>query len=56
MLRELCFKVGVESVQMVNIQGKIKRTMRGTGVRSSVRKAYVRLKKGQEINFAQEAK
>lgn len=53
---ELCFKVGVESVQMVNIQGKIKRTMRGTGVRSSVRKAYVRLKKGQEINFAQEAK
>lgn len=53
---ELLFKVGVKSVQMVNIQGKTKRTMRGIGVRSSVRKAYVCLKDGQEINFAQEVK
>lgn len=49
---ELCFKVQVESVQTVNIQGKVKRTMRGVGYRSAVRKAYVCLKEGQEINFA----
>ncbi len=53
---ELCFKVSVESVQTVNINGKIKRTGRTPGVRNAVHKAYVRLKEGQEINFAQEGK
>ena len=41
---------------MVNIKGKVKRTGRTPGVRKSVRKAYVSLKEGQEINFAQEGK
>ncbi len=53
---ELCFKVQVESVQMVNIKGKVKRTGRTPGVRKAIRKAYVCLKEGQEINFAQEGK
>jgi len=53
---ELCFKVQVKSVQMVNIQGKVKRTGRTPGVRRAVHKAYVSLKEGQEINFAQEGK
>ena len=53
---ELCFKVSVTSVQMVNIKGKNKRTGRFNGVRSDIRKAYVTLKEGQDINFAQEVK
>jgi large subunit ribosomal protein L23 len=50
---ELLFKVQVESVQVLNIKGKIKRFGRSTGRRSDVRKAYVSLKAGQEINFAE---
>jgi len=50
---ELLFKVQVESVQVLNIKGKIKRFGRSTGRRSDVRKAYVSLKPGQEINFAE---
>ncbi|OZB51980.1 MAG: 50S ribosomal protein L23, partial [Thiomonas sp. 15-63-373] len=48
------FKVDVESVQVANIKGKVKRTARGTGRRNHVKKAYVCLKAGQELNFAQE--
>ncbi|CAZ90025.1 50S ribosomal subunit protein L23 [Thiomonas arsenitoxydans] len=51
---ELLFKVDVESVQVANIKGKVKRTARGTGRRNHVKKAYVCLKAGQELNFAQE--
>lgn len=51
---ELLFKVDVESVQIANIKGKVKRTARGTGRRNNVKKAYVCLKAGQELNFAQE--
>lgn len=50
---ELLFKVQVESVQVLNIKGKVKRFGRSTGRRSDVRKAYVSLKPGQEINFAE---
>ena len=53
---ELLFKVQVESVQVLNQKGKAKRFGRMEGRRSGVRKAYVRLKPGQEINFAQEVK
>lgn len=53
---ELLFKVEVESVQILTIKGKVKRSARFNGVRSDVRKAYVTLKAGQEINFAQEVK
>ena len=51
---ELLFKVDVESVRVANIKGKVKRTARGTGRRNHVKKAYVCLKAGQELNFAQE--
>jgi large subunit ribosomal protein L23 len=53
---ELLFKVQVESVQILNQKGKRKRFGRFNGQRSDVRKAYVNLKPGQEINFAQEVK
>jgi large subunit ribosomal protein L23 len=50
---ELLFKVEVESVQVANLKGKIKRFGRTMGRRSDVRKAFVSLKPGQEINFAE---
>jgi large subunit ribosomal protein L23 len=53
---EMLFKVQVDSVQILNQKGKQKRFGRFEGRRSNVRKAYVRLKPGQEINFAQEVK
>ena len=53
---ELLFKVQVESVQVINLKGKQKRFGRFEGRRSDVRKAYVCLKPGQDINFAQEVK
>ncbi|WP_369600943.1 50S ribosomal protein L23 [Hahella sp. SMD15-11] len=49
---EALFNVKVESVQVVNIKGKTKRTARGLGKRNDVRKAYVRLADGQSIEFA----
>jgi large subunit ribosomal protein L23 len=53
---ELLFKVQVESVQILNTKGKTKRFGGFEGRRGNVRKAYVSLKPGQEINFAQEGK
>jgi large subunit ribosomal protein L23 len=53
---ELLFKVQVESVQILNQKGKEKRFGRFNGRRTHVRKAYVSLAPGQEINFAQEVK
>jgi large subunit ribosomal protein L23 len=53
---ELLFKVQVDSVQILNQKGKSKRFGRFEGRRGNVRKAYVTLKPGQEINFAQEVK
>ncbi|MGB2815886.1 MAG: 50S ribosomal protein L23 [Burkholderiaceae bacterium] len=53
---ELLFKVQVESVQILNQKGKTKRFGRFEGRRGNVRKAYVSLMPGQEINFAQEVK
>lgn len=48
---EKLFDVKVESVRTLNQKGKVKRTARGMGKRSDVKKAYVRLADGQEINF-----
>jgi len=48
---ELLFKVQVESVQILNRAGKVKRFGRSLGRRSDSRRAYVCLKPGQEINF-----
>jgi large subunit ribosomal protein L23 len=52
---ELMFKVEVESVQTVNQKGKAKRTGKSIGRRDHVKKAYVSLKPGQELNFSGEA-
>lgn len=52
---ELLFKVQVSSVQVANAKGKAKRFGRTMGRRSDVRKAYVSLMPGQEINFAEGA-
>jgi len=52
---ELMFKVEVESVQTINQMGKVKRSGRTIGRRDHVKKAYVCLKPGQEINFSGEA-
>ena len=50
---EMLFKVEVKSVQMTNLKGKVKRSGRTVGRRSDIRKAFVCLKPGQEINFAE---
>jgi len=49
---ELLFKVEVEGVQVANVKGKSKRFGRFVGQRKGWKKAYVCLKPGQEINFA----
>ena len=51
---ELMFKVEVESVQTVNQKGKTKRFGKSIGRRDHVKKAYVSLKPGQELNFSGE--
>lgn len=53
---ELLFKVEVESVQVANRKGKVKRSGRTIGRRNHTRRAFVSLKPGQEINFTEEAK
>ncbi len=50
---ELMFKVEVDGVQVLNVKGKEKRSGRFIGRRSGWKKAYVSLKAGQEINFAE---
>lgn len=49
---EMMFKVNVNSVQVVNVMGKVKRSGRVIGRRNDWKKAYVCLAAGQEINFA----
>lgn len=49
---EMMFKVEVEKVSVINMQGKTKRAGRMLGKRSDWKKAYVSLKPGQEIDFA----
>jgi large subunit ribosomal protein L23 len=52
---EFMFKVQVDSVQIVNVRGKGKRFGQFMGRRRHWKKAYVCLKAGQEINFAEQA-
>ncbi len=52
---ELMFKVEVKGVSVVNTKGKTKRFGRSVGRRDNIRKAYVTLKPGQELNLAGEA-
>ena len=51
---ELLFNVEVTGVSVVNVKGKVKRTGRGIGRRNNVRKAYVMLKEGSELNLSGE--
>ena len=52
---ELMFKVEVKGVSVVNTKGKAKRFGKTMGRRDNVRKAYVMLKEGQELNLSGEA-
>jgi len=52
---ELMFKVEVQGVSVVNTKGKTKRFGKSIGRRDNVRKAYVTLKAGQELNISGEA-
>ena len=52
---ELMFKVEVTGVSVVNTKGKVKRFGRTIGRRNNVRKAYVTLKEGSELNLSGEA-
>jgi large subunit ribosomal protein L23 len=52
---EAMFSVKVESVQVVNQKGKVKRFGRTMGRRDNVKKAYVCLKDGEQLNFSGEA-
>ncbi len=49
---EMMFKVNVDSVQVLCVKGKVKRSGRVIGRRSDWKKAYVCLAAGQEINFS----
>ena len=51
---ELMFKVQVKGVSVLNTKGKQKRFGRSVGRRDNVRKAYVTLQPGQELNFSGE--
>ena len=48
---EKLFNVNVESVRLLNVKGKTKRTRYGIGKRNDWKKAYVRLAEGQDIDF-----
>ena len=50
---ELLFKVQVDSVQILNVKGKVKRFGRSIGQRKGWKKAFVCLKAGQEINYVE---
>lgn len=49
---EKMFNVQVETVSVINVKGKLKRAGRTPGRRQDWKKAYVRLKPGQDISFA----
>jgi len=49
------FNAKVESISVLNVKGKTKRTRYGLGKRSDWKKAYVRLAQGQEIDLATSA-
>ena len=48
---EMLFKVDVESVRVVNVKGKKKMFRFRPGKRSDWKKAYVRVREGQVIDF-----
>jgi large subunit ribosomal protein L23 len=51
---QLMFKVDVKAVAVLNTKGKTKRFGKSVGRRDNVRKAYVTLQPGQELNIGGE--
>tara|TARA_B100000963_G_scaffold249503_1_gene218510 strand:- start:183 stop:479 length:297 start_codon:yes stop_codon:yes gene_type:complete len=49
---EQLFKVKVEGVQVSNLKGKLKRNRFGVNRRPGIKKAYVRLAEGHDIDFS----
>lgn len=49
---EQLFKVRVDGVRTLRVKGKSKRNRYGLSVKSTWKKAYVRLEQGQEIDLA----
>ena len=52
---ELMFKVDVKAVAVLIIKGKTKRFGKSVGRRDNLRKAYVTLQAGQELNLGGES-
>ena len=52
---ELMFNVKVAGVQVLNQKGKVKRFGRSVGRRDHVKKAYVSLQEGQELDLSKGA-
>ena len=50
---EQAFDVEVEAMKILNVKGKTKRFGRAMGHRSDRKKAYIRLKEGSDIDFAE---
>ena len=49
---EKIYGVAVKNVTVLNVKGKVKRTMRGVGKKPSWKKAYVRLEEGHDLDFS----
>ena len=49
---EQLFKVKVDDVTTLKVKGKVKRNRYGFSKKPTWKKAYVRLERGQEIDFA----
>ena len=49
---ELMFSVEVDSVHVLNVKGKQKRSSRSLYTKSDWKKAYVKLKPGHDIQFS----
>lgn len=52
---ETLLKVKVEKVNVLNVQGKVKRLGRFSGRRSDWKKAFVTLKKGEKLELYESA-
>ena len=48
---EKIYKVEVKNVTVMNVKGKVKRTLRGLRRKPNWKKAYVRLEEGYDIDF-----
>lgn len=49
---EKLYGVVVEKVNVLNVKGKVKRTIRGWSRHPNWKKAYVRLQQGHDIDFS----